>query len=193
MTVIGCGDPGLIDMYAEASNCPYPIFTDPQRSLFKALGMTQTLELGEQPAYMRTNMITSSLRSVWQGIKQIPRGLVFKSGEMRQVGGEFLFEPLDVTTPIAEQPAPTINGEAAEEQQGEAKHVTWAHRMRTTRDHAEIPELMEVLGLDGQGKPIKDEKRWEQALQSRKGTGSSMAAQMKAAAAANGANGTVAA
>lgn len=175
-------------MYAEASQCPYPIFTDPQRSLFKALGMTQTLQPGEQPAYMRTNMLTSSLRSVWQGIKQIPKGLVFKSGEMRQVGGEFLFEPLDITTPISEKTVPpleqAINGNAAEEQAGEAKRVTWCHRMRTTRDHSEIPELMEVLGLDGQGKPIKDEKRWEQALQARKGQGSSMAAQMKEVAAA---------
>ena len=64
--------------------------------------------------------------------------------------------------------------------------------MRTTRDHAEIPELMEVLGLveveegaDGDGvmrtnapRLKADEKRWDKALKSRKGTGSSMAARM---------------
>ena len=50
--------------------------------------------------------------------------------------------------------------------------------MKTTRDHAEIPELMEVLGLNGQGKPISDAKRWSVALQSRKGTGLSMGSKM---------------
>ena len=60
----------------------------------------------------------------------------------------------------------------------EEKHVTWCHRMKTTRDHAEIPELMEILGLDGQGQPIKDKKRWSRAIQERKGTGLSMASQM---------------
>ncbi len=32
--------------------------------------------------------------------------------------------------------------------------MSWCHRMKNTRDHAEIPELMEVLGLDGQGQPV---------------------------------------
>ena len=51
--------------------------------------------------------------------------------------------------------------------------------MKNTRDHAELPELMEVLGLDGQSRPIKDRKRWTMALETRKGTGWSMASQMK--------------
>ena len=35
----------------------------------------------------------------------------------------------------------------ADDDRVESKRITWCHRMRTTRDHAEIPELMEVLGL----------------------------------------------
>lgn len=70
------------------------------------------------------------------------------------------------------------NDEIEEPHLVEDKKVTWCHRMRTTRDHAEIPELMEVLGLTGQGKPSKDPKRWSKAVESRKGTGLSMASQM---------------
>lgn len=70
------------------------------------------------------------------------------------------------------------NDEIEEPHLVEEKKVTWCHRMRTTRDHAEIPELMEVLGLTGQGKPSKDPKRWSKAVESRKGTGLSMASQM---------------
>ncbi|PVH70590.1 hypothetical protein DL98DRAFT_597695 [Cadophora sp. DSE1049] len=53
----------------------------------------------------------------------------------------------------------------------EEKRVTWCHRMRNTRDHAEIPELREVLGLDGEGVSCKNKKRWTKALVERKGTG----------------------
>ncbi|TLS23806.1 hypothetical protein PpBr36_08200 [Pyricularia pennisetigena] len=77
-------------------------------------------------------------------------------------------------------PEAQIQQEDEAEEPGEEKHVTWAHRMRTTRDHAEIPELMEVLGLSGQGQPIKDKKRWSRALETRKGTGASLASQMSA-------------
>jgi bifunctional DNA-binding transcriptional regulator/antitoxin component of YhaV-PrlF toxin-antitoxin module len=47
--------------------------------------------------------------------------------------------------------------------------------MRNTRDHAEIPEIREVLGLeplDGVDAPEgADKKRWTKALLERKGTG----------------------
>lgn len=177
-------------MYAEATGCPFPIYTDPKRALFDTLGMIKTLGLGERPAYMKKSMLKSSLDSVVQGLKQIPKGLAHKSGDSRQVGGEFLFEPLQLATPLTtpqdEAPLQSFEGRVAEgskptddtESFGEAKTVTWCHRMKTTRDHAEIPELMEVLGLDGQGKPIEDEKRWTAALQSRKGTGLSMGNKM---------------
>lgn len=58
------------------------------------------------------------------------------------------------------------------------KMITWCHRMRTTRDHCEIPELREVLGMDGSGVSIKDQKLWKKALETRKGTGSTMAGKM---------------
>ena len=63
----------------------------------------------------------------------------------------------------------------------EEKRVTWCHRMKTTRDHVEMPELMEVLGL-GKDSPQqllqsqrsaslgeKEKQRWSRAVQERKG------------------------
>lgn len=92
------------------------------------------------------------------------------------MGGEFLFEPVEISTPIyspgdeVKQLGVDISG-GLEAGAGEEKRVTWCHRMRNTRDHAEIPELREVLGLDGEGVPGSDRKRWMKALQQRKGTG----------------------
>ncbi|KAJ6440259.1 fmHP [Purpureocillium lavendulum] len=198
VVVVGCGDPALIDMYVEATACPFPVYTDPTRSLFDELGMVKTLALGEKPAYMKRSMLRTMAEGISQGLRSIPRGLALKSGDQRQVGGEFLFEPLDAVTPISTPQdekkrraavigtaGPEGQRQEEEEEEEEAddgpieeKRVTWCHRMRTTRDHAEIPELMEILGLDGHGQPIKDEKRWSKALQQRKGTGLSMASEM---------------
>lgn len=212
---MGCGDPHLIDMYASETGCPFPIYADPTRKLYQELGMVKTLALGTRPAYMNKSILKSSLDSIVQGVKQIKNGLVLKAGDQRQIGGEFLFEPVDVKSPEVEspshefdrklrmddknKPAKTEEGRVAEAEKRsratsvvtdndndeeeephlvEEKKVTWCHRMRTTRDHAEIPELMEVLGLTGHGKPIKDQKRWSKALDSRKGTGLSMAKRM---------------
>jgi hypothetical protein len=74
----------------------------------------------------------------------------------------------------------SLDGKGEVGAEGEDKAVTWCHRMRTTRDHAEIPELMEVLGLDGHGEPVGDKGLWEKALRERKGTGVSLAGDMNA-------------
>lgn len=232
IAVVGCGDPGLIDMYAEATGCPFPIYADPTRKLYSELGMVKTLALGDRPAYMKKSLFKSSLASIVQGLKQIPKGMATKAGDQRQIGGEFLFEPLSVFTPFS---SPLTEGNGDEKRLGEGpnagdnsgavpgsdpnrivtgsegsldglpgsdavsasaaesdpKRVTWCHRMKTTRDHAEIPELMEVLGLspvntssapraDGDRSNKESGKRWSRALEMRKGTGLSMASQMSA-------------
>ncbi|KAK4042670.1 thioredoxin-like protein AAED1 [Parachaetomium inaequale] len=201
--VIGCGDPALIPMYAEESGgCPFPIYADPTRRLYAELGMVRTLALGARPAYMREHLLKSSVHSVVQGLKQIRKGLALKGGDGKQVGGEFLFEPVPekggvVETPVGvgmppvawetkkdgegegnntEHSQTSLDGKGEVGAGGEDKVVTWCHRMRNTRDHAEIPELMEVLGLDGNGRPVGGNKeRWERALKERKGTGLSLA------------------
>ncbi len=150
-------------MYIEATGCPFPVYADPTQRLYKELGMTRTLALGPRPEYMRKSMLYSMAKSLVQGLKQIKGGLVAKAGDLQQVGGEFLFEPVgDMTaspmgTPVLED--------------GEEKRITWCHRMRNTRDHAEIPELREVLGFNGAGISGKSKRRWSKALETRKGSG----------------------
>ncbi|KAH8171415.1 ahpC/TSA antioxidant enzyme domain-containing protein [Sarocladium implicatum] len=200
ITIVGCGDPRLIDMYSKETNCPFPIYTDPKGQLFSALGMVKTLSPGEKPAYMRKGMLGGALSSIGQGLRQISNGLALKAGDHRQVGGEFLFEPYDLATPITtpqdEQKnnpsntntldtglagagsANTSSIDGAGEGHAEEKKVSWCHRMRSTRDHTEMPELMEVLGLEGHGRPAEDEEVWKKALATRKGTGTSLAPEM---------------
>ncbi|KAK4191468.1 AhpC/TSA antioxidant enzyme-domain-containing protein [Podospora australis] len=227
IVVIGCGDPGLIDMYTSETNCPFPVYADPTRKLYAELGMIRTLALGQRPAYMQQHILKSSVASVVQGLKQIKNGLALKGGDSRQIGGEFLFEPLslvgsavkeEVTTPVSEaierfaslrpssikgekekdgpdnigiehrhSETPSLDGKNMElggdGSEGVDKVVSWCHRMKNTRDHAEIPELLEVLGVEGD-EPVlsgrqapqgeKERERWERAVRERKGTGFSV-------------------
>ncbi|CAK7233650.1 hypothetical protein SBRCBS47491_008684 [Sporothrix bragantina] len=126
--VVGCGDPALIDMYLEVSSCAYPVYADPTRRLYEEFGMVSTLALGPPPKYMKhTNMWASSWKSFVDGLKQIPSGLWLKSGDKRQVGGEFLFENPGNGVDIS---------------------VSWCHRMKNTRDHTETDDMQKMLGLD---------------------------------------------
>jgi hypothetical protein len=159
-------------MYAEATNCPFPIYADPTCRLYATLGMTRTLALGPRPEYMRKGMLYSMARSVVQGLKQLKGGLAAKAGDLQQVGGEFLFEPVAGVADDATA-ASRLSTPASSEADGisEEKRVTWCHRMRNTRDHAEIPELREVLGFNGPGVAGKNKRRWSKALETRKGSG----------------------
>ena len=125
--IIGCGQPDLIPMYARETECPYPIYADPSKKLYAQLGMIRTLNLGPKaPQYMQYSLPSAVIRSIYQGLKT-GRG-AFKGGDYWQVGGEFIFD----------------DGE-----------VTWCHRMKNTRDHAEIPEMRRQLGLDGATPPLR--------------------------------------
>jgi len=121
LVIVGCGQPDLIPMYAAATACRFPIYADPTRALYDRLGMTRTLELGpHRPDYIKTSLLTGAVKSVCQGVMS-GRGAL-KGGDFKQVGGEFWF----------------VDGE-----------VKWCHRMRNTRDHAEVEVLRGLLGLEG--------------------------------------------
>lgn len=126
-------------------------------------------------------------QSVLQSLKQIKGGKLFQGGDYQQVGGEFLFEPVRMSTPITSPADGPVgmhasggilgNGDKIGESEGyEEKRITWCHRMKNTRDHAEIPEIREVLGFDEMVEGGKNQKRWSKALSERKGTGISSGA-----------------
>ncbi|KAF1836268.1 hypothetical protein BDW02DRAFT_567161 [Decorospora gaudefroyi] len=129
IVVIGCGRPELIPMYTEATACPFPIYADPSRKLYDYLGMTRTFDLGSKPQYMQTNVLINSVQSIFQGLSSGRKAL--KGGDLKQVGGEFLFE----------------HGECV-----------WARRMKTTRDHTEVSEIRTLIGLDDTRPPVR--RKW---------------------------------
>jgi hypothetical protein len=105
-------------MYVKATGCPFPVYADPSRRLYAALGMARTLRPGAvRPQYQRLSMLANGVRSIVQGLRS-GRGAA-RGGDVRQVGGEFLF----------------VRGGT----------VAWCHRMRNTRDHTEVAMLKQRL------------------------------------------------
>ena len=121
IVVIGHGQPDVISFYTKETGCPFPIYADPTKKLHDALGMTRTLSMGpKSPEYMQDSVVVNAVKSIFQEFRS-GRNMM-KGGDLSQVGGEFVFEN---------------------------NQVTWCHRMRNTRDHAEVSELRAVLGFGG--------------------------------------------
>ena len=123
--IIGCGSAELIPKYIQmkGSNfpgCHLPLYADHSTKLYDALGLGQTLSLGDsRPSYQKKSVFGNTLTSIKQVLSS--GSLATKGGEFKQLGGEFLFE----------------DGKC-----------TWAHIMHNTRDHAEVSEIEKQLKID---------------------------------------------
>jgi hypothetical protein len=180
---MGCGLASLIPAFRAKTGCEFPIFTDLTGKLFEELGMIRTRKLGPRPDYQQHSVVDDIFRSLKEGLAVLQGGNAMDGGYKYQVGGEFLFEPVEINTPTPSllgidkdtQASPTRVGFKSPKTlaDGEEKIVTWCYRMRHARDHVELPELSEVLGMNGNGGPGRHRKRWARALAERKGVGAS--------------------
>jgi hypothetical protein len=128
ITIIGCGQPDLIPHYKSFTGCPFTMYADPTRSLFKRLGMNTSFSVGKKkPDYMEKGLLGASkdelmlLRKSFKDPEGLRKRDLLRGGNPMQIGGEFLFE----------------NGQ-----------VVWCHRMRDYRGHAEIETLRRLVGLE---------------------------------------------
>jgi AhpC/TSA antioxidant enzyme len=138
----------------EQTNCPYPIFADPSKKLYSLLGMARTLSLGHKdPEYIKHTLVAGMVKSIAQGLKRIGSGDILQAGDIKQVGGEFLFEVMGGDMRLS-------NAKAGSESLKKVE-VTWCHRMKNTRDHAELPDLKSALGLNEAGGEEETRRRSE--------------------------------
>ncbi|KAF8712463.1 hypothetical protein AX14_013071 [Amanita brunnescens Koide BX004] len=123
IVVIGCGEWALISTYAEMTGFAGPIFADPSRELYHALGMTietlSTTPKGQKKrSYLTGSFFVRSVQSAWKALQHAT--FIGKQGNISQLGGEFIFGP--------------------------GKTCTFAYRMQHTEDHIEVAELLEAAG-----------------------------------------------
>ncbi|KAF2670302.1 hypothetical protein BT63DRAFT_413041 [Microthyrium microscopicum] len=167
ITIISNGAPALIEPYIAATQVPYPVFVDPAPSpLYKALGLASTKSMGAKSEYVQQGLLAGVVQGVLQGVGSGKHAT--SGGAMWQVGGEFLFERNDKTYE-ANWAIGKSKGEKVEQpkEAGDEWEITWAHRMKTTRDHVSMEELRRVLGVDASAVPVEDRKSgWSEVWRS---------------------------
>lgn len=124
LVIVSNGSWKMIKSYRKllGNKCPYPIYTDRAKHIYTCLGMTlRSWDAGKGPEV--GNYIQHSLGgSIIAGIKSGVKLPLKPPGDQQQLGGEFVLGP--------------------------GLHVTFAHRMKTTRGHAEIEEVLASAGIN---------------------------------------------
>ena len=122
IVIIGCGSHELIPHYRKVTGTHFPIFAEPSRRLFKKLGMSWSLDIGnKRPEYMKDIAPPAWLAGQIKQIAQTKGLKKFKGGHWLQIGGEFLFSE---------------------------EEVIWCHRMKNYRGHSEIAVLRRMLEIE---------------------------------------------
>ncbi|OAX81832.1 hypothetical protein ACJ72_03822 [Emergomyces africanus] len=144
IVIVGCGASSLIPMYKDVTNCPFPVYTNPDRRLHALLDMKITMDRGTQtPDYSPISLFHSVIRGIVQTLSRLLMGDMLQSGHKGQNGGELLFEA-------------EITNEAEDGKEAVVEvQVPFSHIMTNTRNHTEIPALRTILGLEEEhlGKP----------------------------------------
>ncbi|THU95347.1 hypothetical protein K435DRAFT_130020 [Dendrothele bispora CBS 962.96] len=123
LVIISNGSYGMIKSYRKIFRTPFAVYTDPAHVVYNALGMTlQTTDGGPyKPEYVRHNTLTGTCMVVANAVKA--RMPLWKSGgKISQLGGEFILGP--------------------------GLQCSFAHRMRYTRSHMPILEVIKHAGVD---------------------------------------------
>lgn len=139
IVLIGLGPHHLITPYKHLTQTPFPVYTDPTLSIHKALGMNlRTTDPGpdsECGYYVGNTTATThnggpfgfghSLSRLRHKLATFP--LFERAGDPNQLGGEFVLGP-DPARPGSEV-------------------CTFAHRMRNTRAHAPVLDVISASGV----------------------------------------------
>ena len=124
LVIISCGSWKMIQAYKRliGEDCPYPIYSDRSKHVYTALGMTlRTFNPGpaaDKGAYIKHSMTGNIVQGFVSGM-----ALPLKApGDQMQIGGEFVLGP--------------------------GLEVKFCHRMKSTRDHALIEDVLASVDID---------------------------------------------
>ncbi|GAA6039409.1 hypothetical protein JCM8097_002843 [Rhodosporidiobolus ruineniae] len=123
--LISSGSATLIPTYRARLDCPFPLYMDRSRKLYKALGMNKkTWDMGsdkDKGSYIVKSNLGNVVSSTKAGL-----AMPHYPGSQTQLGGEFVFSFDPATDSI---------------------QCDFAQRMSTTRNHAEIRDIFKAAGV----------------------------------------------
>lgn len=121
--IIGQGDYSVIKAYREVMQVQYPMYADPKRNVYRALGMTlRTNEANPacaRPDYATMGMTKGILVAIKKGLFDMP---IRSPGDMKLLGGDFILGP--------------------------GLQCSFTHRMTTADGHMDLPRILAQAGCD---------------------------------------------
>lgn len=122
LVIISNGSFKMIPSYRKIFKTPFAVYTDPSLEVYNAMGMTiQSLAKGTRPSYIKHGMAGGIGMVVGNALKSgMP--LFEEGGDIAQLGGEFIMGP--------------------------GLSCSFAHRMRYTRAHKNILDIIAEAGVD---------------------------------------------
>ncbi|KAI0091040.1 AhpC/TSA antioxidant enzyme-domain-containing protein, partial [Irpex rosettiformis] len=141
LIIIGNGSPAMIKSYRHIFRTPFELYVDPTHRVYNSLGMTlRTTHPGpdhERGDYVRHGLF-GGIAMVVRNALRVGMPVWEKSGDAAQLGGEFILGP--------------------------GFTCSYAHRMRHTRSHAPIVEVLDAAGVPTYTlrsvQSHDDEERW---------------------------------
>ncbi|CBQ68632.1 conserved hypothetical protein [Sporisorium reilianum SRZ2] len=121
--IVGQGDWHVIKAYREVMQVQYPMFADPKRNVYRALGMTlRTNDANPacaRPDYASISMTKGFLVAIKKGLFDMP---IRNPGDMKLLGGDLILGP--------------------------GLQCSFTHRMTTADGHMDIPRILAQAGCD---------------------------------------------
>ncbi len=121
--IVGQGDWHVIKAYREVMQVQYPMYADPKRNVYRALGMTlRTNEANPacaRPDYNQMSLTKGILVAIKKGLFDMP---IRNPGDMKLLGGDFILGP--------------------------GLQCSFTHRMTTTDGHMDLPRILAQAGCD---------------------------------------------
>lgn len=115
LTIIGCGDPILIQNYMKMTDCPFDVYADPSRLTYTTLGLSvNETAAPEVPQYVKKYSTTSIIKAILISLGLAAKTKSISAGKKSQNGGELIW----------------VDGK-----------IQYIHRMKHTNDHLEVDQL----------------------------------------------------
>jgi hypothetical protein len=144
--VIGHGTHEGIARYKEMSGCAFDMYSDEDKNIYKALGLTRRF-LGSTEDTKRASYIGEGKSSLsitaYSAYKMIASGsLAFKGGDFALLGGEFVLDKGEGGGSWPQWKMFKLTGILTD------SRCVFAHRMRDTTDHTQVEELAKYADID---------------------------------------------
>jgi hypothetical protein len=125
--------------YINATSCSYDVYVDPDRKIYSLLELSTAKDLGPHPSYHKLSFAGVVLTGMFEALLGGKNLMGGGDGSTFQNGGEFLF---------------------VKDKKSDNWNVEWVHRMRSARDHTEIPKIMKRLGIEVPKDKPERQYRW---------------------------------